>query len=93
MTVICDKRDDTALRNVLHLKKIQHDRCKQKVNREGENLDQPVHILVLVCTDGPSIFHPADGGFGYPCGLTRQGGLDVYCYCHIVTALGYRRRD
>lgn len=62
-------------------------------NREGENLDQPVHILVLVSVEGSPIFHPADGGFGYTGGLAGQGGLNVDCDCHVGAAVSDGRRD
>lgn len=62
-------------------------------NREGGNLDQPVHILVLVSIDGSTIFHPTDGGFGYASGLTGQGGLNVDCNCHIGASISDGRRD
>lgn len=62
-------------------------------NREGENLDQPVHILILVSVDGSTIFHPADGGFGNAGGLAGQGGLNVDCNRHIVTAVSDGRRN
>lgn len=62
-------------------------------NREGENLDQPVHILVLVSIDDSTIFHPADRGFRNTSGLTRQCGLNVDCNCYICVSVSDGRRD
>lgn len=62
-------------------------------NRERENLDQPVHILVLVSVDGSTIFLPADSGFGYAGGVAGQGGLNVDCDCYIGATVSNRRRN
>lgn len=65
----------------------------EQENRERENLNQPVHILILVSIDGSTIFQPADGGFGYAGGLAGQSGLNVDCNRHIDTAIGDGRGD
>ncbi len=67
--------------------------CLERENRERENLDQPVHVLVLVSIDGSTVFHPADCGFWYASGLAGQGGLNVDCDCHIGAAISNRRRN
>ena len=53
-----------------------------------ENLDQPVHILILVSIDGLAIFPPAHSGFGYASGLAGQSGLNVDSNRHINAAVG-----
>lgn len=58
----------------------------------GENLDQPVHILILVSIDGLTIFHPTDSGFGYAGGLAGQSGLNVDSNRHINAAVSDGRR-
>lgn len=60
--------------------------------------DLPVHVLVLIRVDSPTVLPPAHGGFGDPGGLAGQGGLNVDCDRHIVTALSdgwrdWKRRD
>lgn len=62
-------------------------------NRERENLNQPVHILILVSIDDSTIFQPADGRFGYARGLAGQSGLNVDCNRHIDAAIGDGRGD
>lgn len=57
-----------------------------------ENLDQPVHILVLVSTDDSTIFCPADRGFRYTSGLAGQSGLNVDCNRQVCAAIGDGRR-
>lgn len=62
-------------------------------NREGENLDQPVHILILVSIDDSTIFLPRHSGLGYAWGLAGQSGLNIDRNRHIQTTVRDGRRD
>ena len=67
-------------------------RSWMRKQRGRKNLDQPVHILVLVGVHGSTILRPADRGFGDAAGLTGQSGLHVDCDRDVGASLSDRRR-